>query len=93
MFDQPALCQAAPDVYAIGGERRQMPAITVTTRTHARPYAGVRQYAVMPGDRAQLRVPAGTSFLVAVPSNAQPQRHVLLAHLSAARRTGARRGL
>ncbi len=86
MFDAPAACQAAPDVYAvIGGQRQQILAITVTTRTHARPYAGVRQYAVMPGDRAQLRVPANATFIVAVPANVQPQGTVLLAHFEARR--------
>lgn len=84
LFDQPAVCQAAPDVYAvIGGQRTQLRAIMVSTRTQARPFAGVRQYAVMPGDRAQTRVPATASFIVAVPSNVQPQGVVVLAHFEA----------
>lgn len=89
LFEAPATCQAAPEVYAvIGGQRQQIRAIMVSTRTHARPFAGVRQYAVMPGDRAQMRVPGNTSFVVAVPSNVQPQGVVVLAHFEA--RNGVR---
>jgi len=84
MFDEAAVCQAAPDVYAvIGGQRQVIRAIMVSTRTHARPFAGVRQYAVMPGAAAQMRVPAAASFVVAVPSNVQPQGVVVLAHFEA----------
>ena len=86
LFDDPAVCQAAPDLYAeVNGQRQQLRAIMVSTRTHARPYAGVRQYAVMPGDRATLRVAPTTSFLVPVPSNVQPQGVVILAHFEARR--------
>ena len=89
LFDEPAMCQAAPDVYAVvNGQRQQIRAIMVSTRTHARPFAGVRQYAVMPGAAAQMRVPANASFVVAVPSNVQPQGVVVLAHFEA--RNGVR---
>jgi hypothetical protein len=81
VFDQPAACQATTDVYAVvGGQRQVIRAIVVTTRTHARPFAGVRQYAVMPGGAAQMRVAPNTSFIVAAPSNVQPQGMITLAH-------------
>ena len=80
LFDQPAACQAAPDVYAVvGGQRTVMRAIVVSTRTQARPFAGVRQYAVMPGPAAQVRVASDATFIVAAPSNVQPQGMITLA--------------
>lgn len=82
MFDEPAVCQAAPDVYAVvGGQRSQLRAIMVSTSTNARGmgWGGVRQYAVMPGPVAQTRLAADASFLVPVPSNVQPQGVVILA--------------
>jgi hypothetical protein len=85
-FDAPAVCQTAPDVYAVsGGQRQQLRAIMVSTSTQARPYAGVRQYAVMPGERAMTRLASDSSFLVAVPSNIQPQGVVVLASFEARR--------
>jgi hypothetical protein len=85
-FDAPLQCQTAPDVYSVnGGQRTQMRAIMVSTSTQARPYAGVRQYAVMPGDRAMTRLASDTSFLAAVPSNIQPQGVVVLASFEARR--------
>ncbi len=81
LFDAPASCQAAPDVYAVtGGQRTVMRAIVVSTRTQARPFAGVRQYAVMPGGAAQVRVAPNSTFIVAAPSNVQPQGMITLAH-------------
>lgn len=79
-FSGVASAQTPPDVYSVsGGQRTQMRAIMVSTSTQARPYAGVRQYAVMPGERAMTRLASDTSFLVAVPSNIQPQGVVVLA--------------
>jgi hypothetical protein len=85
-FSGAATAQTAPDVYSVnGGQRTQMRAIMVSTSTQARPYAGVRQYAVMPGERAMTRLASDTSFLVAVPSNIQPQGVVVLASFEARR--------
>lgn len=81
VLDAPAACQATPDVYAVvGGQRTVMRAIVVSTRTQARPFAGVRQYAVMPGGTAQVRVASNATFIVAAPSNVQPQGMITLAH-------------
>lgn len=91
-LDAPLACQAAPDVYSVtNGQRTQMRAIMVSTNTRVVPYGGARQYAVMPGDRAMTRLSADSSFLVAVPSNIQPQGVVVLASFESSR--GSRRVL
>jgi hypothetical protein len=53
----------------------------VRTRARALGYGGVAQYASIPGSAAALRVAQESSFLVALPSSAQPTSLVTLARL------------
>jgi hypothetical protein len=71
-------CQAggAQLTLVSGHERVQLRQITAQTRTAARAmgFGGVSQYAVLPGATAMYRLPTNQpTFLLAAPSNIQPQ--------------------
>lgn len=72
------VCQAGSSELTLvnGRERIQMRQITAQTRTAARAmgFGGVSQYAVLPGRAAMYRLPNNQpTFLLAAPSNIQPQ--------------------
>ncbi|MAP93625.1 MAG: hypothetical protein CMK07_01625 [Ponticaulis sp.] len=56
--------------------------LTPTTRMQSRPFAGVRQYAVILGGQSKTRFSSIPSFTIAVPENAQEDAYVTLAHLA-----------
>lgn len=86
-LDQPLACQTATfDAQVIdNGERKTLMAVVAQTRTAARAlgFGGVGQYAVLPGRSAMLRLSASPTFLVAAPSNMQPQGLVTVAKFEA----------
>mgnify|MGYP000850511484 CR=1 FL=1 len=72
------MCQAggAELMLVSGGQRTQLRSITAQTRTAARAmgWGGVGMYAVLPGRAAMYRLPNNQpTFLLAAPSNIQPQ--------------------
>ncbi len=86
LLDQPLACQTTFDAQVIdNGARKPLMAVVAQTRTAARAlgFGGVGQYAVLPGKTAQLRLSATPAFLVAAPSNMQPQGLVTVARFEA----------
>jgi hypothetical protein len=76
-FDAAVTCQQQTDLYIVqDGARVTMRSITAQVRTAARAFGfgGVAQYAVLMGNRALYRLPNNHPvFIVAAPSNVQPQ--------------------
>lgn len=79
LFDEPVACQQQGVEFILidpAGQRVTMRSITAQTRTAARAmgFGGVGQYAVLPGRTAMYRLPSNQpTFLLAAPSNIQPQ--------------------